>query len=324
MKRLKISNLKLDIVQREHSKFSLISFVIFDFCKQIVAKYAIFRRSINLPTLVYLRLFSTSIINKNVNSSRIEYINSHYRRYFNLYLKTISQLEPMISHYKQSQNYLYPVDYIKTQPEARVLGNDGPYLLQHAQAFPRLYPLPLQGKEGWVNEMAPPSVRSSHPSLSNSFILSVLKWSDGRQDRKEGAIISSGIHSGAFRFGKYLDYLVSKSAEPRGKAFSKTGSEKFVFKSDIAPFHLANESKGVGVPLEQNFYFRNQRKIEQEVEEIKKIVVETKASVTATNHFSPKDWDRAIKQQLDINRISDHVYQNIERRIRIERERRGL
>jgi Icc-related predicted phosphoesterase len=69
------------------------------------------------------------------------------------------------------------------------------------------------------------------------------------------------------------------------------------------------------------FYFHNQRKIEQEVEEIKRIVVETK-EVMKERPISLRDM--GIKQHLDINRLSDQVYQNIEQRIRIERERRGL
>jgi hypothetical protein len=74
----------------------------------------------------------------------------------------------------------------------------------------------------------------------------------------------------------------------------------------------------------EGLYFHNQRQIEQEVEEIRNVVIETKEAVRETNYHSPNELDRVIKQHLDINRISDQVYQNIERRIKIERERRGL
>jgi hypothetical protein len=76
-----------------------------------------------------------------------------------------------------------------------------------------------------------------------------------------------------------------------------------------------------------NLYFHNQRNREHKFEELKKTVVETKeaAGETSSPHrFLKDDMDKAIKQHFDINRISDQVYQNIERRIRIERERRGL
>jgi hypothetical protein len=74
----------------------------------------------------------------------------------------------------------------------------------------------------------------------------------------------------------------------------------------------------------EDFYFHKRQNIEQEVEEIKRIVVETKETVlekSMTKNF-PGEID--IKRHFDINRISDQVYQNIERRVRMERERRGL
>lgn len=74
----------------------------------------------------------------------------------------------------------------------------------------------------------------------------------------------------------------------------------------------------------ENFYFHKQPKIEEEIEEIKKIVVETKGEVTEKSKSSYFPGDMDIKRHLDINGISDQVYQNIERRIRVERERRGL
>ncbi len=77
----------------------------------------------------------------------------------------------------------------------------------------------------------------------------------------------------------------------------------------------------------ENVYFHNQRKIEQEVEEIKKVVIETKETVeekSLSAHSLKGDMDKYMKQHLDINSLSDQVYQNIERRIRVERERRGL
>jgi hypothetical protein len=73
----------------------------------------------------------------------------------------------------------------------------------------------------------------------------------------------------------------------------------------------------------ENFTFQNRRKVQQEVEQIREIVVET----TKTLNKSPSSnypAEAEIKRHIDINRISDQVYQNIERRIKIERERRGI
>ncbi|HWP92879.1 MAG TPA: hypothetical protein VNN20_11870 [Thermodesulfobacteriota bacterium] len=74
----------------------------------------------------------------------------------------------------------------------------------------------------------------------------------------------------------------------------------------------------------ENFYFHMRQNIEQEVEEIKKIVVETKEAVAVNSKSTNYPGEMDIKRHLDINRISDQVYQNIERRVRMERERRGL
>jgi hypothetical protein len=72
----------------------------------------------------------------------------------------------------------------------------------------------------------------------------------------------------------------------------------------------------------ENLRFHDPKRIEQEIEQIKKIVVETKESVLEKT--TPALGEGDIKRYLDINRISDQVYQNIERTIRMERERRGM
>ena len=74
----------------------------------------------------------------------------------------------------------------------------------------------------------------------------------------------------------------------------------------------------------EDFYFHKRQNIEREVEEIKKIIVETKEAVAEKSRSVNFPDEIDIKRHLDINRISDQVYQNMERRIRMERERRGL
>ncbi|MFZ3384900.1 MAG: hypothetical protein WA144_13335 [Candidatus Methanoperedens sp.] len=71
----------------------------------------------------------------------------------------------------------------------------------------------------------------------------------------------------------------------------------------------------------EDYVFHKTRMIEQEVDDLKKIVVETKKTLLAKSSSYPSK--NAGKTNNDINHIADQVYQNIERRIRIERERRG-
>lgn len=75
---------------------------------------------------------------------------------------------------------------------------------------------------------------------------------------------------------------------------------------------------------DEDLYFHNQPKIEQEFKEIKKIVAETKEAVAERFSTTRSPVDIDITRRLDMSRLSDHVYQKIEQRIRIERERRGL
>lgn len=72
----------------------------------------------------------------------------------------------------------------------------------------------------------------------------------------------------------------------------------------------------------EDLHFRDTLHIEKEIEQIKKIVTETKES--ALEKPAPSLGEAEIKRYLDINRISDQVYQNIERTIRMERDRRGM
>jgi len=71
----------------------------------------------------------------------------------------------------------------------------------------------------------------------------------------------------------------------------------------------------------ESLVFQDQGHIEQEIEQIKRTIIETKRSVSEKK--VPVFGEAEIKKYLDINRISSQVYQNIERTIRIERERRG-
>ena len=71
-----------------------------------------------------------------------------------------------------------------------------------------------------------------------------------------------------------------------------------------------------------DLHFLNTLHIEKEVEQIKKIVAETRE--LALEKPAPSIGEADIKRYFDINRISDQVYKNIERTIRMERERRGM
>lgn len=121
--------------------------------------------------------------------------------------------------------------------------------------------------------------------------------------------------------------IVGNEALRSWAALSKPSMKRLSYKTGLNTVNsTAVRKRTVFQPLDDDFYFHKHRKIEEEVEKIKKIVVETKEVVmgkSASNDFS-KEMELTVKRHLDVNRISDQVYQNIERRIRMERERRGL
>jgi hypothetical protein len=96
------------------------------------------------------------------------------------------------------------------------------------------------------------------------------------------------------------------------KNYYSSGYESFGFVQKGYAYKTSSES----------LHFRDQGHIETEIEQIKKIIIETKESVLEKP--APSFGEAEIKRYLDINRISDQVYQNLERTIRMERERRGM
>jgi len=73
----------------------------------------------------------------------------------------------------------------------------------------------------------------------------------------------------------------------------------------------------------ENLIFQNQQHIEQKIDQIEKILGDTKKTIekSMSENFSGR---KDSEPHLNINNLSDQVYHTIERRIRIERERRGI
>ena len=69
--------------------------------------------------------------------------------------------------------------------------------------------------------------------------------------------------------------------------------------------------------------FQNQQHIEQKIDQIKKIVGDTKKTIEKSmpDNFSR---EKNSQPQININNLSDQVYQVIEQRLRMEKELRGL
>lgn len=73
---------------------------------------------------------------------------------------------------------------------------------------------------------------------------------------------------------------------------------------------------------DEKLHYQDKGQIKKDIEDIKKIMISTKESIKSIGLHPSGQGD--VKLKVDINRISDLVYQNIERSIRMERERRGM
>ncbi len=81
---------------------------------------------------------------------------------------------------------------------------------------------------------------------------------------------------------------------------------------------------GAEFPAASALIFTRQRDMESEIEELKKVVARVGEQKTEALPASPATIKTEIRKQIDLERISDQVYRTIERRIRQERERRGV
>lgn len=78
------------------------------------------------------------------------------------------------------------------------------------------------------------------------------------------------------------------------------------------------------VPPASELVFTRQRNMESEIEELKKVVARVGEQTSEALPASSAVIQAEIRKQVDLERISDQVYRTIERRIRQERERRGV
>ena len=90
-------------------------------------------------------------------------------------------------------------------------------------------------------------------------------------------------------------------------------------------FSSSTEQRGdAGRPDPQTCFYHRQQKVEAVLDEVKTIVADAQEAIAErVSHSKPLD-PAEINRALDINRLSDQIYRDIERKIRSEKERRGL
>ena len=73
-----------------------------------------------------------------------------------------------------------------------------------------------------------------------------------------------------------------------------------------------------------SLHFHSFKKLEQEIDGIKKTIADTREALSAQSGRRWMPPGGTMTSAIDLNRLSDQVYRELERRIRAERERRGI
>jgi len=73
----------------------------------------------------------------------------------------------------------------------------------------------------------------------------------------------------------------------------------------------------------QDLHFKTNRKIEEEIENVKRIAYETKQTVIESVKNIQTSHEEEMNRKININQLSDQVYRLLDRKITIEKERRG-
>ncbi len=117
------------------------------------------------------------------------------------------------------------------------------------------------------------------------------------------------------QFSIIQPYGFKKTSEVRNTSFLlEDGFDQSLKSKSNINFEIENNNELV---------FQDNQHIENEIDHLKNIVLDTKESLERTmsdNFTSVKN----LEKKININNLSDRVYNNIERKIGIERERRGI
>jgi len=73
-----------------------------------------------------------------------------------------------------------------------------------------------------------------------------------------------------------------------------------------------------------SLHFRSFKRLEQEIDVIRKTMADTREALSEQSRSPWMPAADTLKSVTDLNLLSDHVYRELERRIRAERERRGI
>lgn len=312
-----------------------------EFSERIHSKYKIFRNAKNIPNFIFLRNIFPEILNRifiNYAFNLKNILN------FQFYLKNISKENHIFNDkiIRLKEYILISGEIIKMLFKNRklILNHNSPYSTAQQSLLHKFKPnkeyynaIPILLKDNLLSITTFNNINVAHKlnylrkyNINGNQIFNTNPYKYKHViSFKQGNFLSLNLNKNLQNSYMNLNYQINKNEFQKKKIERLPVNKIFIINSDnykqYRNFKKQNESEYSPI---NSFYFHNQQKIEHEVEKIKKAMFETKEAFRQINHYSPRDIKMAIKQYVDINHISDQVYQNIERRIRLERERRGL
>jgi hypothetical protein len=89
--------------------------------------------------------------------------------------------------------------------------------------------------------------------------------------------------------------------------------------------HLIKSDTSTEESIENHdLHFKTNRKIEEEIENVKRIAYEAKQTVIESVKKIQISHEEEMNRKININQLSDQVYRLLDRKITIEKERRGI
>ncbi|HSE42652.1 MAG TPA: hypothetical protein VLH08_17925, partial [Acidobacteriota bacterium] len=167
------------------------------------------------------------------------------------------------------------------------------------------------------------TIDQNHPTVfslnASIFTYTAMLTSLKRKSSASDLMTVSDRHLNVLR--QSLKYSTSIADRPTSIARDLLHSNHI--RNSVSDLHRSFTMREL-VPFKQDLYFQTTRLLDKHVEEIRRTVMETKEVVIENSRTTSSANTTATKAYLNVDQISDQVYQNLERRIRTERERRGM
>lgn len=345
------------------SNTSLIGLRGFNFSKRIAGKHTFFRKSANLPALILLRLFGTRIVNKITNISRTELINNYFRLNLNNYFKAINQLKQVAAYCHQSKESGYYFNYskINLQPMAGILALHQNLYLRAESVASKNETLPLSPiiTKGILLRLLSNPAMSEDRNLKAAEDKNIYKPAEGILAGHSPLAINETNRSQ--RFTKVhenshppLDPLPSREGREivpsplvgdgqgegvfSGQKLNKQKINDLILlgytsafpdmiypvQGDNLPRKGPKVLRGLHHSKSSDLIFRKPTMQSDNAVLANKQDLQTPKTISSkTSNDMAKDFFKKVPM-TDINSIADRVYKIIEKKIYIEKDRRGL